>query len=48
VRRRGQFVIEYCGEVIPTSMFSKRAREYSEAGAKHFYFMSLKSDEVHI
>ncbi|KAJ3414588.1 histone methyltransferase set2 [Chytridiales sp. JEL 0842] len=45
-KKGGQFVIEYCGEVIPASMFSKRAREYSEAGAKHFYFMSLKTDEV--
>ncbi|KAJ3067742.1 histone methyltransferase set2 [Podochytrium sp. JEL0797] len=44
--KRGQFVIEYCGEVIPQSMFLKRVREYSETGAKHFYFMSIKTDEV--
>ncbi|KAI8812340.1 hypothetical protein BJ742DRAFT_54709 [Cladochytrium replicatum] len=41
----GQFIIEYCGEVIPQSMFQKRALEYDQAGKKHFYFMSLKSDE---
>ncbi|KAJ3239070.1 histone methyltransferase set2 [Chytriomyces hyalinus] len=44
--KKGQFVIEYVGEVITQSMFIKRVREYSESGAKHFYFMSIKSDEV--
>ncbi|ORY52994.1 hypothetical protein BCR33DRAFT_711392 [Rhizoclosmatium globosum] len=43
---RGQFVIEYCGEVITQQMFIKRVRDYSQQGAKHFYFMSIKSDEV--
>ncbi|KAJ1567124.1 histone methyltransferase set2, partial [Cladochytrium tenue] len=41
-----QFVIEYCGEVLPSSMFSKRVHEYSQSGVTHFYFMSLKSDEI--
>ncbi|KAI9327998.1 hypothetical protein BDR26DRAFT_874677 [Obelidium mucronatum] len=44
--KKGQFVIEYCGEVLSQSMFLKRVRDYSESGAKHFYFMSIKSDEV--
>ena len=44
--KRSQFVIEYCGEVVSHSLFLKRAKEYSEMGAKHFYFMSIKSDEV--
>ncbi|KAJ3211865.1 histone methyltransferase set2 [Entophlyctis luteolus] len=44
--KKGQFVIEYVGEVIPQSMFLKRVREYSEQGVKHFYFMSIKSEEV--
>ncbi|KAJ3283076.1 histone methyltransferase set2 [Borealophlyctis nickersoniae] len=39
------FVIEYCGEVISTSIFKKRTQEYSEMGVKHFYFMSLQSNE---
>lgn len=43
---KGQFIIEYCGEVIPHSTFIKRTKEYSIAGVKHFYFMSLKSDEI--
>lgn len=43
-----QLVIEYCGEVIPKSLFLKRTQEYSLSGMKHFYFMSLKSDEVRI
>ena len=38
-------MIEYCGEVLPTHMFEKRSLEYSEAGSKHFYFMSLNSNE---
>ncbi|KAI8621094.1 hypothetical protein BC830DRAFT_1095729, partial [Chytriomyces sp. MP71] len=44
--KKGQFIIEYVGEVITQSMFLKRVREYSETGAKHFYFMSIKTDEV--
>ncbi|KAJ3136996.1 histone methyltransferase set2 [Physocladia obscura] len=44
--RKGQFVTEYVGEVIPQSMFLKRVREYSEQGVKHFYFMSIKTDQV--
>ncbi|KAJ3050921.1 histone methyltransferase set2 [Rhizophlyctis rosea] len=39
-------VIEYCGEVITKAMFQKRVREYEEEGAKHFYFMQLKSNET--
>ncbi|KAF9383777.1 histone methyltransferase set2 [Podila verticillata] len=42
----GTFVMEYIGEVLPHSSFVKRTREYSQAGVKHFYFMSLQSDEV--
>ncbi|KAJ3332248.1 histone methyltransferase set2 [Blyttiomyces sp. JEL0837] len=45
--KKSQFVIEYCGEVVPQSMFAKRAREYAQTGVKHFYFMSLKSDEAY-
>ena len=39
------FVIEYCGEVLPSHMFEKRSIEYSENGSKHFYFMSLANNE---
>ncbi|KAI9209813.1 uncharacterized protein BJ171DRAFT_485101 [Polychytrium aggregatum] len=44
--KAGSFVIEYCGEILPRSVFLKRIRQYHETGAKHFYFMSLKSDEI--
>jgi hypothetical protein len=38
--------MEYCGEVLTTALFHKRTVEYSKTKAKHFYFMSLKSNEV--
>ncbi|KAL2917327.1 hypothetical protein HK105_202991 [Polyrhizophydium stewartii] len=41
----GAFIIEYTGEVISTELFRKRTLEYSKAGARHFYFMSLKRGE---
>ncbi|KAI8823659.1 uncharacterized protein EV422DRAFT_521890 [Fimicolochytrium jonesii] len=43
--RAGSFVIEYCGEVITSTMFKKRTQEYDKEGVKHFYFMSLKANE---
>jgi SET domain-containing protein len=44
--KRNQFVIEYCGEVIPQHVFIKRAKDYAAEGVKHFYFMSLMTGEV--
>ncbi|KAI9279736.1 hypothetical protein BC943DRAFT_297902 [Umbelopsis sp. AD052] len=41
-----QFIMEYIGEVIPNSEFIRRTKEYSTEGVKHFYFMTLKSDEI--
>jgi hypothetical protein len=32
--------------VIPNYVFAKRVREYAEEGVQHFYFMTLKQDEV--
>jgi hypothetical protein len=43
--RKGEFVIEYCGEVLGAGLFQKRIEEYSKKGARHFYFMSLKANE---
>ncbi|KAI9138418.1 hypothetical protein BKA69DRAFT_774415 [Paraphysoderma sedebokerense] len=40
------FVYEYIGEVITLNNFLKRTRLYSQEGHKHFYFMSLKKDEI--
>jgi SET domain-containing protein len=41
-----QFIMEYIGEVIPNVEFIRRTKEYGAEGVKHFYFMTLKSDEV--
>ena len=40
--------MEYAGEIITYSDFLQRTQEYSKEGLKHFYFMSLKKDEVMI
>lgn len=39
----GTFIIEYVGEVLGTDQFQKRA---ANSDARHFYFMSLKSDLI--
>ncbi|ORX79705.1 hypothetical protein K493DRAFT_271030 [Basidiobolus meristosporus CBS 931.73] len=44
--KTGQLVMEYIGEVVTYTNFVKRTRQYSDQGLSHFYFMSLKSDEV--
>lgn len=38
--------MEYIGEVIPQTEFIRRTREYDTEGFKHYYFMTLKNDEV--
>jgi hypothetical protein len=38
--------MEYIGEVIPNHEFIKRTKEYEAAGLEHYYFMTLKTDEV--
>jgi hypothetical protein len=38
--------MEYIGEVIPQTEFQRRTREYDVEGFKHYYFMTLKNDEV--
>ncbi|KAI8997299.1 hypothetical protein BDB01DRAFT_735111 [Pilobolus umbonatus] len=40
------FIMEYIGEVIPQSEFIMRTREYDAEGFKHYYFMTLKNDEI--
>lgn len=39
--------MEYIGEVIPNHEFIRRTKEYEAAGLEHYYFMTLKTDEVH-
>ncbi|RUS27589.1 hypothetical protein BC938DRAFT_483033, partial [Jimgerdemannia flammicorona] len=38
--------MEYIGEVIPNVEFVKRTKDYEAEGLEHFYFMTLKSDEI--
>ena len=44
---RGAFVMEYCGEVISPTQFEDRKKQYTVEKRRHYYFMSLRSDEVH-
>lgn len=39
--------MEYIGEVIPNHEFIRRTKEYEAAGLEHYYFMTLKTDEVY-
>ena len=38
--------MEYCGEVITPVQFEERKKEYTAEKRRHYYFMSLRSDEV--
>jgi len=38
--------MEYCGEVCTIADFERRKEEYSRDKRRHYYFMSLKTDEV--
>ncbi|CEP14549.1 hypothetical protein [Parasitella parasitica] len=40
------FIMEYIGEVIPNHEFVRRTKEYEAAGLEHYYFMTLKTDEI--
>lgn len=43
---RGEFLMEYIGEVLNSKQFHKRAGEYSSDKNTHHYFMALKGDAV--
>ena len=43
---RNTFVMEYCGEVCTSAEFEQRKKEYVMEKRRHYYFMSLKTDEV--
>lgn len=38
--------MEYIGEVIPNTEFVRRTHVYEQEGVEHYYFMTLKTDEV--
>ncbi|KAI8884269.1 hypothetical protein K501DRAFT_218017 [Backusella circina FSU 941] len=40
------FIMEYIGEVIPNREFIRRTKEYEADGLEHYYFMTLKTDEI--
>lgn len=42
---RGEFIIEYVGEVLDQGEFQRRAMSYDKSH-KHFYFMALNADEI--
>ena len=35
---RGEFIMEYVGEVVDPKDFRRRAKEYSKDKNKHYYF----------
>ena len=38
--------MEYCGEVITPVQFEERKKQYTIEKRRHYYFMSLRTDEV--
>ena len=38
--------MEYCGEVCSLAEFEERKKVYSMEKRRHYYFMSLKADDV--
>lgn len=41
-----QFVMEYCGEVMDYRDFQERAERYDKENRRHYYFMTLRADEI--
>ncbi|KAK1309538.1 Histone-lysine N-methyltransferase ASHH2 [Acorus calamus] len=42
---KGDFLIEYVGEVLDLPEYEARQRHYASRGQKHFYFMTLNGSE---
>lgn len=38
--------MEYCGEVMGYEEFEKRVETYDKENRRHYYFMTLRADEV--
>ena len=38
--------MEYCGEVMDYRDFQERAELYDRENRRHYYFMTLRADEV--
>ncbi|KAG7032825.1 Histone-lysine N-methyltransferase ASHH2 [Cucurbita argyrosperma subsp. argyrosperma] len=43
---KGQFLIEYVGEVLDMHAYEARQKEYALNGHRHFYFMTLNGSEI--
>ncbi|KAG2665893.1 hypothetical protein I3760_15G029600 [Carya illinoinensis] len=43
---KGQFLIEYVGEVLDMHAYEARQKDYAFKGHRHFYFMTLNGSEV--
>ncbi|XP_065656166.1 histone-lysine N-methyltransferase SETD2 isoform X2 [Hydra vulgaris] len=43
---KGSFVSEYCGEVVDYTEFHRRTKLYNAEGMNHYYFMTLKTNEI--
>ncbi|KAK3009978.1 hypothetical protein RJ639_012833, partial [Escallonia herrerae] len=43
---KGQFLIEYVGQVLDMHAYEARQKEYALNGHRHFYFMTLNGSEV--
>ena len=44
--KKGQFIIEYIGEVLHEDEYRARKQRYEEENRRHYYFMTLSSSET--
>lgn len=44
--QKGSFIMEYCGEVVDNNEFQRRTQIYHDDGISHYYFMTLKQNEI--
>ncbi len=42
----GEFVVEYCGEILDAAEFRKRTEQYDDEGDEHWYFMQIDADNI--
>ncbi|KAH7387091.1 hypothetical protein KP509_16G004500 [Ceratopteris richardii] len=43
---KGDFILEYVGEVLNSTAYEARHHEYQQNGQKHYYFMALSDSEI--
>lgn len=42
----GDFVVEYCGEILDAGEFRRRTEQYDKEGDEHWYFMQIDDDNT--